>query len=151
MQMISNELAGFASGPDPSADEVSTEIQSEHDVLRARRVGRSRATLLGFRGPEVSLVAAAISEVARNIVEHAGGGHVIVRVVRQGGRRGLMVIARDQGPGIPDPEAVSQYGSSGLESQGVGLPGAKLLMDEFDIVSGAGRGTTVTMTKWISP
>ncbi len=143
-------MPGIAESFDSNPDEVRTDIHSAQDVLKARHVGRCQALSLGFRRPDVSLVAAAISEVARNIVEHARGGQLIVRVVRRDGRSGLMVIARDQGPGIRNVEAVTHYGSTGSENQGVGLPGAKLLMDEFDIVSGAGRGTTVTMTKWIS-
>jgi serine/threonine-protein kinase RsbT len=148
MQILPNETAGTAG--DSAADEVWTEIRSAQDVLKARHVGRCRALSLGFRRPDVSLLAAAISEVARNIVDHAKAGQVAVSVVRQGGRRGLMIIARDRGPGIRNIDEVTQYGSSGFEGQGVGLPGAKLLMDEFEIVSGEGRGTTVTMTKWIT-
>jgi serine/threonine-protein kinase RsbT len=130
------------------ADEAQTEIQSASDVLTARQMVRYRATAMGFDSPDVTLLAAAISEVARNIIDHARAGQVLMRTVEACGRRGLRIIARDQGPGIPDPARASQYGNSGRRGLGVGLPGAKLLVDEFDIISGAGCGTTVTMTKW---
>jgi serine/threonine-protein kinase RsbT len=129
-------------------DEVQTEINSAHDVLTARQMGRYRAIALGIQSPDVTLLAAAISEVARNIIDHAKAGEIIMRIVRAGGRRGLKIIARDRGPGIPDVLQATQYGASPRRALGVGLPGAKLLVDEFDIISGAGCGTTVTMTKW---
>jgi serine/threonine-protein kinase RsbT len=128
--------------------DVQTDILSARDVLTARRMVRCGAIALGFDGPDATLLAAAISEVARNIIDHASAGEMMMRVVRTGGRRGLKIIARDQGPGIPDVAHATQYGYSGRPGLGVGLPGAKLLVDEFDIISGAGCGTTVTMTKW---
>jgi serine/threonine-protein kinase RsbT len=130
-------------------DDVQTEIHSDHDVLTARQRARCRAIELGFDSPDVTLLAAAISEVARNIIEYAKAGEIIMRIVRAGGRRGLKIIARDQGPGILDVAHATQYGYSARRGLGVGLPGAKLLVDEFDIVSGLGSGTTVTMTKWV--
>jgi serine/threonine-protein kinase RsbT len=148
MHVISNELHALSGEALPG--EILTEITSERDVLKARQIGRFKAISLGFRKPDVSLLAAAISEVARNIIEHAHAGHVVVRDVRDGPRKGLRVIARDRGPGIRNVEEVTQYGSRGFEGQGVGLPGTKLLMDDFEIISSAGRGTTITMTKWIS-
>jgi len=129
-------------------DESQTDIHSARDVLTARQMVRYRAIALGFDSPDVTLLAAAISEVARNIIDHARAGVVMMRVVKTGERRGLKIIARDQGPGISDVTRVTQYGDSARRGLGVGLPGAKLLVDEFDIVSGAGLGTTVTMTKW---
>ncbi len=129
--------------------EVQTDIRSVDDVLTARRIGRSQATALGLDVPDVTLLAAAISEVARNIVDHAKGGRMTMRVVNSGGRRGLRIVARDQGPGIADIARATQYGSSPDCGPRVGLPGARLLVDEFDIISGAGGGTTVTMTKWL--
>jgi serine/threonine-protein kinase RsbT len=133
-----------------SGDDVHTAIRSPEDVLTARQLGRYRAISLGFGGADVSLVAAAISEVARNIVEHAKEGTISVSSVNAGERKGMKIVARDAGPGIPDVESVTQYGLAPRVGLGMGLPGARLLVDEFDIVSGAGRGTTVTMTKWVS-
>jgi serine/threonine-protein kinase RsbT len=132
----------------PDEDEAQTDIHSASDVLTARQMVRYRAIALGFDNPDATLLAAATSEVARNIIDHARAGEVMMRVVTTGGRRGLKIIARDQGPGISDVAHVTQYGYSERRGLGVGLPGAKLLVDEFDIISGAGLGTTVTMTKW---
>jgi serine/threonine-protein kinase RsbT len=128
--------------------EAQTDILSAQDVLTARRMVRCGAIALGFDSPDATLLAAAISEVARNIIDHANAGEVMMRIVTTGGRRGLKIVARDQGPGIPDVAHATQYGNSGRAGLGVGLPGAKLLVDEFDIISRAGCGTTVTMTKW---
>lgn len=127
-----------------------TSVRSVDDVLVARSVGRSRALSLGFGASDASLVAAAISEVARNIVEHAQFGEIIVKELSVGGRNGLMIIARDGGPGIHDVESVVHYGRAGGVGLGVGLPGARLLVDDFAIESAIGAGTTVTMTKWMA-
>jgi serine/threonine-protein kinase RsbT len=137
--------------PPVDLDEASqTFIRSAEDVLVARRVGRSRALSIGFGAPDASLVAAAISEVARNILEHAQFGEITIRDVSVDGRRGLTIIARDGGPGIHDVESVVHYGRAGGAGLGVGLPGARLLVDEFSIESAIGAGTTVTMTKWMA-
>ena len=104
---------------------------------------------LRLRGVE-TLIAAAISEVSRNIVEYAQCGEIVLRALNHGQRQGLCVVARDHGPGIADVAQAMQYGYSTRKGLGVGLPGAKLLMDEFDIVSKVGEGTTVTMKKWVN-
>jgi serine/threonine-protein kinase RsbT len=96
------------------------------------------------------LIAAAISEVARNIVDHAKEGQIVMHKINERGDPGIQIIATDEGPGIPDVAQAMQYGYSTRKGLGVGLPGAKWLMDEFDIVSKVGRGTTVTMKKWLS-
>ena len=119
------------------------------DIVTARQKGRSLALELGFEGADVTLVAAAISEVARNIVEYAENGEIVLQRLNNGSKRGLCVVARDQGPGIADVSQAMQYGFSSRKGLGVGLPGAKLLMDEFDISSKIGVGTTVTMRKWL--
>jgi len=103
---------------------------------------------LGFSTSDQALVATAISELARNILEYAGYGEIILELAQQGGRRGIVVIARDQGPGIPDIEKAMQDGYSTTKSLGLGLPGARRLMDDFEIVSKVGQGTTVTAKKW---
>lgn len=130
-------------------NEVHTPIRSTVDIVTARQRGRTSATALGFSGADVTLIAAAISEVTRNIVDHAKEGDVSIQVVVRDGRRGLQIVARDQGPGIPDVAQAMKYGYSTRRGIGMGLPGAKWLMDEFDISSVVGRGTTVTMTKWL--
>jgi serine/threonine-protein kinase RsbT len=130
--------------------ETLTPINSAVDIVTARQRGRSLALDLGFNGADVTLIAAAISEVARNIVDHAKCGEIAMSSieVQSGSRRGIQIIARDQGPGIRDVAQAMQYGYSTRKGLGVGLPGAKWLMDEFDIASELGRGTTITMRKW---
>ncbi len=131
--------------------DLQTEILSAVDIVTARQRGRTLALELGFNGGDVTLIAAAISEVARNIVDHAKKGEILMRSVihaNNGGKKGIQIIARDQGPGIRDVAQAMQYGYSTRKGLGVGLPGAKWLMDEFDIASEVGRGTTITMKKW---
>jgi serine/threonine-protein kinase RsbT len=123
-------------------------ITSENDIVTARRRGRELAAEGGFDGSDLTVIATAISELARNIVAYAKKGEVTIGIVRNGARTGLLVEARDEGPGIDDVALVMQDGFSTGRSLGLGLPGAKRLMDEFEIVSEPGRGTTVTMTKW---
>ena len=132
-----------------SPNETRVPITSEADIVTARQKGRSLAVELGFQGADLTLIATAISEVSRNIVEYAQRGEIVLRPANHGKRRGLSIVARDDGPGIPDIEQAMQYGYSSRRGLGVGLPGAKLLMDDFDIVSKAGVGTTITMKKWV--
>jgi serine/threonine-protein kinase RsbT len=132
----------------PAADEARLRIGSENDILSARHQGRELAARSGLSGSDLTVVATAISEVARNILEYAGAGEIELRVVEQGSRRGILVVATDRGPGIPDVSLAMQDGYSTGHSLGLGLPGARRLMDEFEIVSGPDRGTTVTMRKW---
>jgi len=128
--------------------EVRVPIRSDADVVVARREGRSLATQAGFSGSTLALIATAISEIARNIVLYAGQGEVLLALVREDSREGIVVIARDNGPGIPNIDLAMQDGYSTGKGLGLGLPGARRLMDDFDIVSAVGKGTTVTMRKW---
>jgi serine/threonine-protein kinase RsbT len=130
--------------------EVQTEIHSAVDIVTARQRGRALALDMGFTGADVTLIAAAISEVARNIVDHAKQGEILMQGIHESGRHGIQIVARDEGPGIRDLGQAMQYGYSTRKGLGVGLPGAKWLMDEFDIQSRVGAGTTVTMKKWRS-
>jgi serine/threonine-protein kinase RsbT len=130
-------------------NESLTEIHSAVDIVTARQRGRALALELGFSGGDVTLIAAAISEVARNIVDHAKQGRIIMHRIHGKGDPGIQIVATDEGPGIPDVVQAMQYGYSTRKGLGVGLPGAKWLMDEFDIVSRVGKGTTVTMKKWL--
>lgn len=125
-------------------------IKSVADIVTARQKGRQVAMELGFDGSDLTLIATAISEVARNIVNHAECGEVVVNPVRHGGRRGLNIVASDQGPGIKDVSKAMAYGYSTNKGLGVGLPGTKYLMDEFDVASKVGKGTVVTMKKWLT-
>lgn len=130
-------------------NETRVAIRSAADIVTARQRGRALAMELGFDGSDLTLIATAISEVARNIVMHAKSGEIVLRPAAQSSRRGLVVVARDEGPGIKDVTKAMQYGYSTNKGLGVGLPGAKWLMDEFDIETKVGRGTTVTMKKWL--
>ena len=130
-------------------DEIRIPIDSEAQILTARQRGRSLAAELGFWSVEQTFIAMAISEVALNIVQYAGKGEIILGTAQKDGTRGIVVVARDQGPGIPNPELAMQEGYSTSGGTGLGLPGAKRLMDEFEIVSEVGKGTTVTMKKWM--
>lgn len=129
-------------------DEVRVPIAGDLDVVTARQKGREIAAAHGFSGTDQTLIATAISEVARNIVSYAGEGEISLSAIFDGGRCGVLVIARDQGPGIPNIALAMRDGYSTGKSLGLGLPGAKRLMDEFELASAPGSGTTVTMRKW---
>lgn len=131
-----------------TVDEAVIAIAADVEVVTARAKGRAMAGRLAFSGSEATLIATAISEVARNILNYAKCGEIVLRVIQRGSRRGLLVIARDQGPGIPDIARAMEDGFSTGGSLGLGLPGSKRLMDDFEIVSEVGKGTTVTMIKW---
>jgi serine/threonine-protein kinase RsbT len=130
------------------ADEVNVAICEDEDLVPARAQARALAERLGFSRTDATMIATAVSELARNIVVHVGQGEIALRALEDERRRGLVVIAHDTGPGIPDVEAALRDGYAGRGGLGLGLPGARRLMDEFSIVSERGSGTTVTMTKW---
>jgi RNA polymerase sigma factor (sigma-70 family) len=130
------------------AGEVRIPIQADADVVTARKQGRELAARAGFSPTELTIIATAISEIARNIVMFADRGEIIVTLVGENGRQGVTVVARDSGPGISDLERALQDGYSGYGGMGLGLPGSRRLMDEFEISSEVDKGTTVTMTKW---
>ena len=128
--------------------EIVVPIRADVDVVIARQRARSLISSLRFSSSELTLVATAISEVARNIVSYAGQGEIVLRIANRGQRRGLVVIARDQGPGIADIDRAMEDGYSTSRGLGLGLPGSKRLMDEFELVSEVGKGTVITMVKW---
>ncbi|HSY18021.1 MAG TPA: anti-sigma regulatory factor [Candidatus Acidoferrales bacterium] len=130
-------------------NEARVAINSAADIVTARQKGRTLATELGFDGSDLTLIATAISEVARNIVTHAKSGEILLVAANNGSKHGITIIARDEGPGIKDINRAMQYGYSTAKGLGVGLPGAKWLMDEFEIESKVGNGTKVTMKKWL--
>jgi serine/threonine-protein kinase RsbT len=129
-------------------DEVRVSIDSDADLVAARAEARAMAERLGFPRPDPTLIATAISEVARNIVVHVGSGEIVLRPFQDTDRYGLVVIASDEGPGIRDLEAALRDEYSGRGGLGLGLPGARRLMDDFEVVSDADTGTVVTMRKW---
>lgn len=123
-------------------------IRSDLDIVIARTLARDTAKSLGFGAIDQARIATAVSELARNVFLYAGTGTVTVREVERGGRRGIEVICEDQGPGISSIDLVMQDGYSTSRGMGMGLPGAKRLMDEFEIRSQEGVGTTITCRKW---
>lgn len=123
-------------------------ITGDADIVTARSRAKSMAAALGFSRTDQTVVAAAVSEIARNIVAYAGRGDMLLSARRSAGRWGLVVVARDKGPGIADVEQALTDGYSTGGSLGVGLPGARRLMDSLEIDSELGRGTVVTMIKW---
>jgi serine/threonine-protein kinase RsbT len=130
------------------ADEVRVAIASDADLVTARAEARAMAERLGFPRPDPTLIATAISEIARNIVVHAGHGEIVLEPFEDADRYGLVVTATDDGPGIRDVDAALRDDHSGRGGLGLGLPGARRLMDDFEIASDADTGTTVTMRKW---
>ena len=131
-----------------ATEEVRVRITTDDDIVTARQEGRRLSSVLGFSSTDLTLIATAISEVARNIRLYAERGDVQLKLVREPGREGIVVVARDKGPGIKDVDLAMQDGYSSGGSSGLGLPGARRLMDDFDIRSRPGRGVTVTMKKW---
>ncbi len=141
---------------EPGPDEVRVPIGCDADIVSARQKGRELAAQCGFSSTDLAVVATAISELARNIVRYAARGEIILRAVDEtnklrvvdGNKRGVEVVATDDGPGIHDVTLAMQDGYSTSGSLGLGLPGVRRLMDEFDIVSEFGKGTVVTVRKW---
>jgi serine/threonine-protein kinase RsbT len=128
--------------------ESTVVIQHDADVLTARRTIRQLALRLGFTDSDAVLLATAVSEIARNILTYAKRGQMTFEVAEQGKRRAVVTVARDDGPGISDIERAMQDGYSTGGGLGLGLPGARRIMDDFTIESKPGSGTTIVMTKW---
>jgi serine/threonine-protein kinase RsbT len=135
---------------DQRASEIRIAVSADPDIVTARQAARKVAAEAGFPSTELTVLATAVSEIARNIVRFAGVGEVMVEQIEDQHRRGVRIVARDAGPGIVDLERAMQDGYSTYRGLGLGLPGAKRLMDEFVVATKSGRGTTVTMTKWHS-
>ena len=132
----------------PVLNEILVPILTDMDIVAARQSGRKLATELGFSQTDTTLIATAISELTRNIILYAKQGEVVLRPLQRLDNKGIMVIARDQGPGIENVPQVMRMGFSTSGSLGLGLPGVKRLMDEFNIDSQPGCGTTITVQKW---
>jgi serine/threonine-protein kinase RsbT len=130
------------------AQDKAAAIRSDLDIVIARTMARDMAKTLGFGAIDQARIATAVSELARNIFLYAGTGTVTVRAIERSGRKGIEIVCEDQGPGIADINVVMQDGYSTSRGMGMGLPGAKRLMDEFDIKSKEGVGTTITCRKW---
>ncbi|HKS82645.1 MAG TPA: anti-sigma regulatory factor [Candidatus Acidoferrales bacterium] len=123
-------------------------IHTDQDIVAARQKGRALAAEIGFSAVDATLIATAISELARNIVAYARSGEIELRSIQDTSRRGILVVASDQGPGIPDLRQALRDGFSTSGSLGLGLPGVRRLMDEFEITSAPGQGTRVAVRKW---
>ena len=127
------------------------DVNSSDDIVIARQAGHELARQLGFSLTDVTMIATAISEIARNITSYAGRGEVRVGVQYRDGRKALVVRAEDDGPGIADVERALEDGYSTGRGLGLGLPGARRLMDGLVVDSAPGKGTVVEMWKWIPP
>jgi serine/threonine-protein kinase RsbT len=131
------------------ADEQVIAIGVDADIVTARQAGRTLAAKLGFSSSEQIFIATAISEAARNIIQYAGTGEVVVSQLKDNnGKRGIMIIARDSGPGIQDVTRAMEDGYSSSGGLGLGLPGIRRLMSEVQVESAPGKGTTVILKKW---
>ena len=130
-------------------NEIQVPINSDQDIVTARQRGRLLAAALGFSSGDATLIATAISELARNIVRYAKSGEIRLTVINGSARQGIQLVAQDRGPGIPDIPQALRDGFSTSGSLGLGLPGVMRLMDEFEITSKRGKGTTVVMRKWL--
>ncbi len=125
-------------------------IASDGDLLDARRTVRSLALELGFSVTETVGIVTALSEMARNMLSYAGHGELVVRPLREKDRQGIVLVARDEGPGIPDVQKALLDGFSTSGGLGMGLPGIKRLMDDFRIITEHRKGTTVIAEKWLN-
>jgi serine/threonine-protein kinase RsbT len=123
-------------------------IESEDDVVLVRRKVKQLAQARGFDAFASAAITTAASEITRNVWVHAGRGRAVVEEISEGYRQGLRIEFRDEGPGIPDVPRVLAGGYSTARSLGLGVSGSKRLVDEFEIESAEGRGTTVRMVKW---
>ena len=131
------------------SDVMRVPIRTEYDIVTARHRVRELCAVLHFSSVEQTLVATCVSELARNIVEYAGSGEIIMGLTgTHREEKGLVIIAEDEGPGIPDIELAMKDGYSTGKGLGLGLPGCRRIMDEFAIVSKPSKGTTVTVKKW---
>jgi serine/threonine-protein kinase RsbT len=125
------------------------QVRGDADVVSARVGGRLLAVDIGFLMADIVAIATAISEVARNIVRYGESGTIELTWLTTMDRTGIQVIASDEGPGIADIGSAMRDGYSTGSGLGLGLPGCRRLMDEFEITSGSAAGTTVVMRKWL--
>ncbi|MCF3944652.1 anti-sigma regulatory factor [Oceanobacillus alkalisoli] len=124
-------------------------INKEWDIVGARQLGREMAKEIGFSTVDQARIATAISELARNIYLYAEQGKISYEIIYNDSRAGLCLIAEDEGPGISDISQVMRDGFTTSGGLGAGLPGVKRLMDEFEVYSEVGKGTTIKTVKWL--
>ena len=142
--------ASRGKSPELLLHDCRVRIESLDDIVTARQQARQLASRVGFSKCNLTLIATAISEIGRNAVEYAQGAEVIISVIHETSRKGVKIVVSDHGPGIADLSTVMRDGYSTVNRLGIGLPGTRRLMDEFEIASEVGVGTTVTMKKWAS-
>jgi serine/threonine-protein kinase RsbT len=130
------------------AVDIRVAIRTDADVVAARQEARTMGASLGFSSTDLTLLATAISEVARNITTYAGEGEVALRIVRERDRDGIEVVASDSGSGIADVELAMQDGYTTGNGLGLGLPGTRRLVDDFELHTEPGVGTTIRLVKW---
>lgn len=128
---------------------MKVDIKTTEDIVTCRSVAKEMAKELGFGLVDQTKIATAISELTRNILLYAGQGRVDIKAITAGNRQGLEILCEDQGPGIADIQLAMQDGFSTSKGLGMGLPGTKRLMDEFELKSERGKGTRVTARKWL--
>jgi serine/threonine-protein kinase RsbT len=126
----------------------AVEVRTSNDVVRVRQLVRQWTVEVGFSLVEQTKMVTAASELARNTLEHGGGGIARLELLADGGRRGVRLVCEDQGPGIPDIQLAMSDGYTSRNGLGLGLGGARRLVNEFAIDSRAGEGTRVTITRW---
>jgi serine/threonine-protein kinase RsbT len=124
------------------------EIRTSDDVVKVRQRARAMAVEAGFRLVDQTRIVTAASELARNVVDYGGGGSASLRLVNENSRTGLRLLFEDQGPGIADIELALKDGYTTGDGLGLGLSGARRLMNDFEIDSAPGRGTRVSVTRW---
>ena len=130
-------------------NEIRVAIRSDSDILAARQQGRKLGAGLDFGPSDLAVITTVISELARNLLLYARNGSIICWLIEKGQKKGIVIQALDEGPGIPDIETAMKDGYSTSGGLGLGLPGVRRMMDEFAIVSRKGQGTTVTTIKWM--
>ena len=130
-------------------DEIRVAIRTDADVVTARQEARTMGAALGFSSTDLTLLATAISEIARNITTYAGEGEVTLRVRNETGRTGIEVVATDEGPGIANVELAMQDGYTTGNGLGLGLPGTRRLVDDFELDTSPGAGTRIRIVQWI--
>lgn len=128
---------------------MKVEIKTTEDIITCRSVAREMAKEIGFGIVDQTKIATAISELTRNIILYAGQGLVDIKPIAVANRKGIEIICEDEGPGIADIRLAMQDGFSTSKGLGMGLPGTKRLMDEFDLKSARGQGARVTTRKWL--
>jgi serine/threonine-protein kinase RsbT len=128
---------------------VAVEVMGEADIVLVRVKAKATAEAIGFNYMDQTRIATAVSELARNAFQYAGRGRVTITPVERQGGRGMEIVVEDHGSGIKDLELALKGGYSTSKGLGMGLSGSKKLMDEFEIKTKVGEGTTVTIRKWL--